>query len=156
MGANHCVIATMKYKCSKKSSKPVASMLLYQLISRRYSHLKQLSLPLFLYSYPSSLLILWRGHKVRSRNCITFTIPAWLSFLSQVNCWEREKDRWGCFQTKLPIPQYSEQLLSHLVCNRTVAYLIVIHQNSNTVWHCYFSLQQINVFFFFFLLLKFG
>lgn len=133
VGANHCVcvVATMKNKCSKKSSRQVPSMLLYQLTSRRYSYLQQLSLPLLLYLYRSLSVILCRGAKVRPHNYITFTISAWLSFLSQVN--GSEKDRWGCFQTNLPIPQYSEQLLSHLACHRIIPYLILIHQNSNIV-----------------------
>jgi len=142
-----CVTDTTKNKCSKKNSRPAASMLLYQLISRRYPYLQHLSFPLLLCSHPSSLVILHRGAKVKPYNCITFTIPAWLIFPSQVNGWEREKDRWGRFQTKLPIPQYSKQLLSHLVCHKIVPYLILIHQNSNSVWHCYFWLQEKDYFF---------
>lgn len=122
-----CVAVTMKNKHGKKTSRQVTSMLLHQLISRRYPYLQQLSFPQLLYLYPLSC----RGAKVRPQNCITFTISAGLSLRSQVNGWE--KDRWGCFQTNLPVPQYSEQLLSHLACHRIIPYLILIHKNPNTV-----------------------
>lgn len=122
-----CAVVSMKNKHSNKTSRQATSMLLYQLISRRYPCLQQLSFPQLLYLYPPSC----EGAKVRPQNCITFTISAGLSFPSQVNGWE--KDRWGCFQTNLPVPQYSEQLLSHLACHRIVPYLILIHENPNTV-----------------------
>lgn len=145
MGANHCVcvVVTMKNKHSKKISRQVSPMLLYQLSSRRHPYLQQLSFPQLLYLYPSSC----GGAKVRPQNCITFTISAGLSFPSQVHGWE--KDRWGCFQTNLPVPQYSEQLLSHLACHRIIPYLILIHQNSNTVQYCHYWLQEKISFFFF-------
>lgn len=78
-------VVTMKNKHSKKTSRQVTSMSLYQLISRRYPYLQQLSFPLFLYLYPSSC----RGAKVRPQNCITFTVSAGLSFPSQVKGWRK-------------------------------------------------------------------